>query len=663
MDELEGTLTIVAEESKETQKNLHDLSNPILTKYGNNHICLDEAYETGALEYNIEGKCEQESEPSPEYPSEVKTIKGIRNLLDLSDFNPSGSEVVVNENSSITVTTGEYDGNVFKIMTELLKGGTYTFTNFSDLGCYVQLDKSDYTHLVKQNNSYTFEYDGTSYLRFIWSVQSKNTTQIYKAQLEEGSVAQSYVPYGSWLKCKITNNEDETLESYQEKEVLVDMNKPNLFDENNIILNKGLNTANGEYYEANDRNSSDFIPIKPFTTYIIKDCHPKAECFYTENKAFISGVSGYESFTSPSNAKYFRFAYDNTKNDNCKVYEGYSPYYELCSIGETKDNLEVVSGHLEKRIGKIVLNGSESWQKDKNNGAYFVTKSSIGVNHQATGLCLCTHYKKGNILTEDNVISLGTNNFIQIQDTQFSSVNEFKIFVKEQYDNGTPVIIYYELAELEEISLTPTEVPLFEGENHIQLEEDIETDTNIKYLKKTAFTDAYQTKVESQAQMRITSEEITNSVSSTRTELKNDLMVTNEKFNNYALQQVVVEQINSVLQKITDSEARINILNQTITNGVPITKTETGYTFDINGLNISSTDAEVNSTLSSIGLSILDNIQKTSLLFAGYDKELQETIVRAQNMIIQKYLIVPHARFERYNNPTFGEGMGCFYVD
>ena len=59
----------------------------------------------------------------------------------------------------------------------------------------------------------------------------------------------------------------------------------------------------------------------------------------------------------------------------------------------------------------------------------------------------------------------------------------------------------------------------------------------------------------------------------------------------------------------------------------------------------------------------MDNIQKASLLFAGYDKELQETIVRAQNMIIQKYLIVSHARFERYNNPIFGEGMGCFYVD
>ncbi len=152
-------------------------------------------------------------------------------------------------------------------------------------------------------------------------------------------------------------------------------------------------------------------------------------------------------------------------------------------------------------------------------------------------------------------------------------------------------------------------------------------------------------------------------VENNKTEMKNGFLEVNEKLGNYALQQTLIEQINSVLAKITDSEARINILNQTIQNGVPITKTETGYTFDINGLNIASTDAEVNSTLSSVGLSILDNISKEALLFAGYDKNLQETIVRARNMIVEKYFTVAHCREEEFKDPVLGLGTGFFHVE
>ena len=68
-----------------------------------------------------------------------------------------------------------------------------------------------------------------------------------------------------------------------------------------------------------------------------------------------------------------------------------------------------------------------------------------------------------------------------VKNVNYQLIPDFKTYLSEQYANGTPVTIYYELAEPEEIKLTPTNILLFEGENNITLESDIETNTELKY--------------------------------------------------------------------------------------------------------------------------------------------------------------------------------------
>lgn len=145
--------------------------------------------------------------------------------------------------------------------------------------------------------------------------------------------------------------------------------------------------------------------------------------------------------------------------------------------------------------------------------------------------------------------------------------------------------------------------------------------------------------------------------------ISNDLLSTNEKFNNYATKEMVTTQIDSVETKLTSNEFKINVINETLENGISKVKTNTGYTFGDEGLNIGSSNSKVNNTLNEKGMEITDNTTNDTLLYAGYDSNLQETIVRSKNMTVEKYLKVPHARYEKYNNPTFGEGTGCFYVD
>lgn len=145
--------------------------------------------------------------------------------------------------------------------------------------------------------------------------------------------------------------------------------------------------------------------------------------------------------------------------------------------------------------------------------------------------------------------------------------------------------------------------------------------------------------------------------------ISNDLLSTNEKFNNYATKEMVTTQIDSVETKLTSNEFKINVINETLENGISKVKTNTGYTFGDEGLNIGSSNSKVNNTLNEKGMEITDNTTNDTLLYAGYDSNLQETIVRSKNMTVEKYLKVPHARYEKYKNPLFGEGTGCFYVD
>ena len=207
-----------------------------------------------------------------------------------------------------------------------------------------------------------------------------------------------------------------------------------------------------------------------------------------------------------------------------------------------------------------------------------------------------------------------------------------------------------------------------EGEYHstdLCLQKDY-TDENV-LLDRTAVLDQVQkdvqTNYESIASLETTTDSIESKVQSNTTEIQNSKIEINDKFNDYALSTTVTEQINSVEQKITDNDLEINIVKETLQNGVSKVKTEKGFTFDDEGLTIDDSNGKVKNTLDENGMEITDKSSNETLLFAGYDAGLQETVVISKNLTVQKYLNIPHARFEKYNNPVHGEGAGCFYME
>lgn len=125
-------------------------------------------------------------------------------------------------------------------------------------------------------------------------------------------------------------------------------------------------------------------------------------------------------------------------------------------------------------------------------------------------------------------------------------------------------------------------------------------------------------------------------------------------------EQVITEIKKTVETTQTNSQYAINIAQSIIENGVTKLDTKTGFTFDEKGLTIEKTGAKAKTTLNEIGLDVKDNTghAQESLLFAGYDSETGETVVKSKNMTVEKYLTMgKYSRVEDYET-----GTGIFYM-
>ena len=158
---------------------------------------------------------------------------------------------------------------------------------------------------------------------------------------------------------------------------------------------------------------------------------------------------------------------------------------EICGIGDYKDELVIDkngNAKLTKKIGKVVLDGTENWQYY--NGIQYITSIT---NYKLTGLiCLCSHYEgqdnvvgTGNVLNNHVTFRNEANNpNLYIKDTTFSDSATFKTWL------GTHnVDLYYILATPTEIDLGTVDIELYSGTNNITNSENM--DMSIIFIKDT----------------------------------------------------------------------------------------------------------------------------------------------------------------------------------
>lgn len=107
----------------------------------------------------------------------------------------------------------------------------------------------------------------------------------------------------------------------------------------------------------------------------------------------------------------------------------------------------------------------------------------------------------------------------------------------------------------------------------------------------------------------------------------------------------------AVEQSVSSTQLQINVINETIENGTTKIKTNTGYTFDDDGLNISKEGEEISNTMDNTGMFVKRDNEEV----LGADN----TGVRTENLSVRKYLTIgTNSRIEDYKEVR----TACFYI-
>lgn len=424
--------------------------------------------------------------PSPDYPSEIENVKG-KNLFDKTlsiankYLNSNDGALLNSSSSSISDFINVSENTQYTI-------SGYGTTSYYKVVSYYDSSKSFISSNTATNSNNTYSITTPSNAKFLrFHYLSTNENQV---QIEKGSIATRYVPYGNIQ--------------------IVETGK-NLFDKSTIVAGdiKGdnssirLSSRQALWLEPGTYTMSTNA-VSPFRyVCIVQNVGVPPLPSYPKYILDSGWKTGNASYTfSLTTAGYFTFSVSKTNNatltveeienfeyqlEKCPTKTNYEPYTEevvnidlkgneLCSLPNgTKDELIVKDGRAKiiKRIGKINLKDL-IWKRNTAQGdiIYWTTTGINNIkyvsNNTELGLGYAEKYKMhiGKGMSSQEAL-----NTIAIDVSQVT-VNS--------YESPTG-IFYYELREPYEIDLGEVStLTTYEGTSNITNSED--TNMSIEYV-------------------------------------------------------------------------------------------------------------------------------------------------------------------------------------
>lgn len=191
----------------------------------------------------------------------------------------------------------------------------------------------------------------------------------------------------------------------------------------------------------------------------------------------------------------------------------YEPYGYKLPLSVNGTEYPIFLGEVEstRRVKKLVLTGEEIYEYQSQYSRFiFMVKNAMAFGTRSTQ-CFCTHYQSvhngepiGDVPNKSiyiNEQSLGTQ--FCIKDEEIASVSDFKSYLAAQYANGTPVTVWYVLANPKtavvneplmkigdytdtiNLSQTGIDIPVIKGNNVLTINTDVPpSETYIKYIGK-----------------------------------------------------------------------------------------------------------------------------------------------------------------------------------
>lgn len=358
----------------------------------------------------------------------------------------------------------------------VLPSGTYTFTSKTSTSCAYVLTvyNGSGTEIARGTTasastdflSVTFTTtEESAYIRCYYN----GATTITHMQIESGSTFTGYAPYENI--CPISGR----------TEVNVTRTGANVWDEEwkqgDIVSSSGIEVTGDKVISKN------YCEIKPNTSYyIIAPSEGNMGVFYyDENKTFISMVwSANRAITTPSNAKYFKLRFPSQygtsyNNDGGLLYPSTATEYEPYEgdTFNTELGRTVYGGTLDLTTGELTIThayadlGDFTWAMETlNTFRVYInekkafTKNYITTSYRTVDKASSVDLANGETTSITTMTHGHTYTYVYIKDERATTAEEFKTLVTGQK-------MVYELATPQTISLTPTEVQMFENNNTI----------------------------------------------------------------------------------------------------------------------------------------------------------------------------------------------------
>ena len=473
--------------------------------------CVDE---DSIIDYTLYGQSVQNGTPTPETPVEVESVgEKTKNLFNYADYTTLTSY----NGNDISANWLTIDGDLFYIKYDYYNGccwltptkqwgllaGTYTLSGKCKDNtikgnpkiCYCGIRWSDDTRNAgwgKTNSndgewynfSYTFTITEDKTVKGIYlqdnGATAKSSICFTNIQLEEGPTATDYEPYGYKIPIKVSGKNLIKLSDAQFSvggvSVISDSITQKITMKGTASSGGGrlnslgeVNLEEGTYVFTSQSDATSNVAItKKDETSVIFWCN-RSIITITKPGTYIIGVnvvSGTE--------------YDHTfgvmlvKGEENVEYE---PYFEpvtteiyldepLCSVRYSSnsyiDYIDYKTGLLHKKTKVIVLTGKENWTI--RTGCTNTFQFSIGVTIFAG---FCTHYPSfaSNYIDKQNGIYLLNTGALIITDMRHANLDDFKAYLKEQYEAGTPVtcVVGDKNGTIDPINVDLPKIPIFNG--------------------------------------------------------------------------------------------------------------------------------------------------------------------------------------------------------
>lgn len=449
--------------------------------------------------------------PSPDYPSEVETVGSNVNEFDKSAeivkkyIDASGNEVeIVNESFYKQILIPKTNKYIMSFKEKV--GSGYVRFSYYNGDTFISRE-------IGNTNNYIFTVpEGTTKIDIRTDTETNYFTEL---KIEQGKKATVYSPYGMGsVEIENVNKNFIKIQEMNKTEIGLDIST-----NKNVVNINGTATSGTNIY-----NFFEDIKLKKGTytfSFISQNAPAINSCqfvFRDENNAGIVTLNGWgetnaktvtlekDTVISSEKSSFYtnkNITFSNTKYE-LQIEKGESATEIIEPQSQTKimpiqqemlegDYIEDVEHH---EWGKVVLDGTENINLD----ATYQGISQFTLNNITNGkfvddgktISVLSNYFKGVIWsyswTKDNSIVIRNDGRGRIMSSEFTTAEQFKTFLQEQYSAGTPVIVYYKLATPIDLGLTPEQsnvayqlenIELFDGMNYITATSSIDPELEV----------------------------------------------------------------------------------------------------------------------------------------------------------------------------------------